>query len=69
MNYCYFVHLLVQVYSNFHFASETVLSICHLHKGAHPHLTAHILCKINLAIFDVTYIFDHATAILDISVI
>ena len=29
----------------------------------------HILCKIKLAIFDVTYIFDHLRAILDISLI
>ena len=29
----------------------------------------HILCKINLAIFDVAYIFDHHRAILDISLI
>ena len=31
------------------------------------HLRSNILCKINLAIFDVTYIFDHLRAILDIS--
>ena len=29
----------------------------------------YILCKINLAIFDVTYNFDHLRAILDISLI
>ena len=33
------------------------------------HGERYILCKINLAIFDVTYIFDHLRAILDISLI
>ena len=32
-------------------------------------LAENILCKINLAIFDVTFIFDHLRAILDISLI